>query len=247
MTQPLETLTQWVTDLASPDEHVRDETALSGLIDAVLGDDPVADDTARAIYDHALRDQGPLSGVGAPEGEDGVFGRSFTLELLAVLHHRENASPFLGRDRGERGRLAWQAVVEHENDFRSRVEGAGWAHVVAHAADLADELLVDPGSDDAAQRIIVAGVATLVSRSPRVYDGEEEDRLAQALCSAVGRRAAALDEIVAFAGRCAEKGADDVPRQNWKAVVRGLFFRVGDERDDATRVLRDLEQQLVRI
>ena len=84
MTQPLETLTQWVTDLASPDEHVRDETALSGLIDAVLGDDPVADDTARAIYDHALRDQGPLPGVGPPGGAAGVFGRRLPAQSLAT-------------------------------------------------------------------------------------------------------------------------------------------------------------------
>lgn len=247
MTHSWETLARWVEDLASTDEYVRDTTALSGLAGALLGDDPVDDATARAVYDHALREDGPMKGVGAAEGLDGVFGRSFTLELLAMLHHRENTSPFLGSDRTDLGRRAWRDVVDKENDFRSRVAGLGWAHIVAHAADLADELVLDAGSEAGAQRGVVEGLAQLVNRSPRVYDGEEEDRVANALASAVERRCEALDELVALVRRSTVEAPDDVVRQNWKAVVRSLFFRVGTAREDTSRELRDLEAELVRL
>lgn len=247
MTHSLEGLIGWVEDLASTDPAVRDATALAGLTDAVLGDDPVDDETARALLDHALRPDGPLSGLGEPEGGDGIFGRSFTLELLAVLSSRENTSPFLDPVRRERVRRTWLDVVEQERDFRARVDGHGWAHVVAHAADLADEVAgwpAVPGAADNPAAEALEGLARLVSRSPRVYDGDEEDRIAHTLASAVRRRPDLLEEIVTVVRRDAHEPGHDVVRQNWKAIVRSLHFRLGAE-DDRPGRLRDLEAELV--
>ncbi len=248
MTHSREALTGWVDDLASTDPAVRDETALAGLTDAVLGDDPVDDDTARGLLDHALRHDGPLSGLGEPEGGHGIFGRSFTLELLAVLSSRENAAPFLDPGRKNRVRRAWLDVIEQERDFRARVEGHGWAHVVAHAADLADELAcwpAVPGATDPTAEA-VKGLARLVGRSPRVYDGDEEDRIANAFASAVRRRTGVLEDIVDVVGCEVHEPGHDVIRQNWKAIVRSLHFRLGVEYD-RQGCLRDLEAELVRL
>mgnify|MGYP000959362856 CR=1 FL=1 len=246
MTHSWEELTGWVDDLASTDPVVRDETALTGLTDAILGDDPVDDDTASALLDHALRPDGPLSGLGEPEGGDGIFGRSFTLEVLAVVSSRENASPFLDPGRRVQIRRAWLEVVERERDFRARVEGQGWAHVVAHAADLADEIAAWPADSGAANdpaAEVLEGLALLVGRSPRVYDEDEEDRIAHALASAVRRRPGFLDDIVAVVRRDTHELDQDVVRRNWKAIVRSLHFRLGAD-DDRPERLRDLEAEL---
>src|SRR6266540_4169251 len=67
---------------------------------------------------------------------DSVFLRSYsTLVLMEVVAY-DNAHPFLGQ--GEAAGLLDQVLeyLRKERDLRSWVEGPGWAHAVAHTADL---------------------------------------------------------------------------------------------------------------
>jgi hypothetical protein len=214
-----------VDDLSSPDSSVRDGRALTGLTEALLSDSPIDDDEARGLYEYAVRPAGPLQTIGDPEGSPTAFGRSFGLELLALLHHRHNQRAFLSEDDRTHILGIIEGIGRGEQDFRGHLAVEGWVHVVAHAADLMDEYLDAPGTTpDEAQRVIDA-LASLVERSPRTFVDGEEDRVAIVLAGAQQRGqldVSALEQLVL-------KHADDHPsapaRRNWTNVIRSLYFR----------------------
>lgn len=233
-----------VHDLASPAGRVR-EDALTTLVEALIGEEPVDDATAHSAHRAVQGVDGPLATVGADEGDGSAFGRSFHLELLAILHHRNNESRFLAEDE-----CSWvvelvERVAEREVDFRSFAEPHGWVHVVAHTADLVDEVLGSSWVSAEETGRLIRATALLTTRAPRVFDGGEEDRLAMALGGALSRGQLAVAGLRSLIGSAVEADHPSTSRRNWLMVVRSLWFRTGATlTSDQRSVLRELEGEL---
>ncbi|MEO6708658.1 MAG: DUF2785 domain-containing protein [Planctomycetota bacterium] len=75
------------------------------------------------------------TGLGEGEG-DGVFLRSFSALHLSLLVARDNRQPFLEPADVTAAVSAVARSLREERDRRGWVEGKGWAHPIAHAADL---------------------------------------------------------------------------------------------------------------
>lgn len=241
----LEALTKLVDDLADPDPLIRDERALSGLARALLGDDPVGDAVAAAVHEYALRASGPLGPDVEPTQGDSVFARSFTIELLAMVHHRDNTSAFLSDEAWNASVAALETAARRETDFRATVPKKGWAHVMAHCSDLADELMAAPRSDPDHVARVLSALIKMVGRSPLRFAGEEEDRVAHTLAGAARRGQWNVSALTTLLGDHDDWHAASVKRMNWKSVVRSLFFRLDEPIDpDTTFALRRLEASL---
>lgn len=237
---------QWVQDLSSPDPRIRDDVALAGLAESLLGTDRVPDDIAGMIHDAATaQDRGPFATLGDVEGADSAFGRSFGIELLAILHNRNNTSPFLSAANCAFAVSLVERFAAQESDFRAFAEDKGWVHVVAHVADLADEVLCASWlSVEDGQRVVEA-LALLVARAPRLLAGGEEDRVALALAGALGRGQISPEGLRSLAADAVDIHPASVRRRNWTMVVRSLWFRAREGlSDDAKATLLDLESDL---
>lgn len=243
-----ETLKVLVDDLADPDPSIRDERALAGLVEALLGDESVSDATAAAVHGYALRATGPLQSCGEPAGGDGVFGRSFTMELLAILQHRDNERPFLADKAWRASVSALVLLTQREQDFRAQVDACGWAHVVAHSADLADELLASPRCERRSATQVLESLVMLASRCGQLFAGEEEDRIALALAGAISRDQLKVSALEKLLGDPQRWEVASVRRVNWKSVVRSLAFRMDQPLGEPTvRELCRLEESLTRL
>jgi hypothetical protein len=183
---------EWVAELApellswlgSTDAELRDEFAYRILAAWVEREQFQADqlrDMVRQMLDNLH--------IGLGERDtDSVFLRSYsTLVLMEVVAY-DNAHPFLGP--GEAASLLDQVLeyLRKERDLRAWVEGPGWAHAVAHTADLLMMLARNLQLGAAELERLLDGIADrLLEPSGVVFVQHEDERLAYAALNVLRR------------------------------------------------------------
>ena len=144
--------------LRSPDPVLRDELALTLLVDLVPRLDPAVRRTLGASMEARLRD---------PE----IQARTFAALILAELVSQgEFQSSWLA---------AFEAWYPAETDLRGYDQELGWLHAVAHGADLLGAFGCCPQVDPAAMLRLAA--ARLLAPTDYVLRDQEDDRLGYAM------------------------------------------------------------------
>ena len=179
------------TMLGDPDPHLRDGIAYPTL--ATWVSEGVYDDLLEGLGD------GMTSGLTVGLGErdtDSVFRRSFSALVLAECISRANDAHQLGPEVllrwGDRA-AGW---LVRERDVRGFVPGKGWAHAVAHGADVIGVLAASPavGRLELTVLLDVIGDRLLIQTDHRFVDGED-DRLAAATMGILRRDVVSLEVI----------------------------------------------------
>jgi len=189
--RPLTDLTAELVDLlGAPDPRLRDALAYEVLARWI--GDGVYDDLLASLGDSVSR--GLTVGLGATDG-DTVFRRSFSALVLASCVERDNRAQLLAVDvimRWAERALSWFA---RERDDRGWVEGAGWAHSVAHGADLIGAIAASRRLDEAHLGVLLdVLVERLAATTGFLHDGEE-DRLALAVLTVVQRELLPIEHL----------------------------------------------------
>ena len=117
-----------------------------------------------------------FKGIGE-KGTDTVFTRSFTTLLIALILGRDNQEDFLSKDTIEDMKEKLIKYMELEEDIRGFVPDKGWAHSVAHAADMIDELVKNPKLNKECYPDIIRTLWSKVLISNSVYVHGEDERL----------------------------------------------------------------------
>jgi hypothetical protein len=190
--RPLNELTaELVAMLGSTNPVERDEIAYPVL--ATWVSEGVYDDLLVTFGDSmadALR-----QGVGN-HGDDTVFRRSFSALVLAECVLRDNVAHVLPRDAvvnwADRA-IAW---FVREQDLRGWVDEKGWAHAVAHGADLLRALAESRHLEAAHLEVLldVLGERMLASSSRTLTDGED-DRCAYAALTILQRNLLTSEQL----------------------------------------------------
>jgi hypothetical protein len=229
--RPLADLTAELTTLlGSTDPVERDEIAypiLATWIGAGVYDDLLAGlgDGMAAGLTQGLGDVGTIS----------VFRRSFSALVLGECVARDNAASLLpGGKLLEWGDLATGWLVR-EQDLRGFVPGHGWAHAVAHGADVLDALARSSHFRLNELTVLLDVVADRVlAPATAVFTAGEPDRLARAAMSVFRRRLVPLRVIEPWLARIAAAATDHGPEGhdpflttgNPEAFLRALHLQV---------------------
>jgi hypothetical protein len=184
-------------------------------------------DQYRAILRLTLDSQHAFLGLGEREG-DAVFTRSFSILAggIAIYMHRQQ--PFLTPDEVHN---ALDKVLEYfarENDLRGYVEGKGWAHTVAHTADLLDEFALCAEIDRSGLLRILDAIHVKAATTETVYIAEEDERLAYATLSLFSRELLNEREVEAWIKNFApidRVGEWHNRHLNTKNFLRSLYFQ----------------------
>ena len=161
--------------LGDPDSHRR-ETAYQVL--ATWVEDGVYDDLLQGLGDGMAA--GLLVGLG-DQGTDSVFRRSFSALVLGECIIRDNERHIVPPET----LLSWGDRVAgwlvREKDLRGYVPGKGWAHAVAHGADVIASLAKAEAMDRLELTVLLDVIADrlLTETDQRLVHGED-DRLARA-------------------------------------------------------------------
>jgi hypothetical protein len=240
---PAGTLEAMVAGLSSADPRLRDDLVAATLTRWIVLDRQLSQQVMRDLHRQATAAGGPLATLGDKDS-DTVFGRSFTILLLALLHAADNAAAYLDDSQWHDAVATLAQVGQKELDLRAQVPGKGWAHAIAHAADLADELARSNRCTDDVARDLLRALSGLVNRLEHAFLGEEEDRIAIAVASLISRGHASVADLRNLAGIDPGDPMElaTARRANWKSVARSLFFCLPDApaKVDADRLQQDL-------
>ena len=108
---------------------------------------------------------------------DGVFTRSFTTLLVALILARDLKDNFLSQDSIEEGQTKLLAYVKAEMDVRGFVPGKGWAHSVAHVSDALDELVKNPKIKKTAYDDLLHALWSMYLQPHYIFIHDEDERL----------------------------------------------------------------------
>jgi hypothetical protein len=174
------------------------------------------------------------------QGSDNIFVRSFSALVLAEIVHRDNQSALLDQRQVHRLLDGALAYLLAEQDLRGYVPDKGWAHAVAHAADLLWVLARSRYMHiDSLERILDAIAAKATPPGAHIYLYNENQRLARAALGAIGRDLVDLSFLTSWIGRLTRPGGRAV---GVEAFFDGLPPAIADPADLA--LLRNTTQFL---
>lgn len=192
--------------LGDPDPRVRD-----GLAYLVL-----ATWLERGVYDELLTGlgDGMCEGLRTGLGEDHtdtVFRRSFSALVVTAAVERDSAAHLLHPDIvlrwADRG-LHW---FVNERDLRGWTDATGWAHAVAHGADLLGSLGKSRHLAREHLQVLLDALADRLARSEgQTMDAGEDDRLAHATVIILLRDAISADWLGGWLEKLVRAFDDDL-------------------------------------
>lgn len=237
---PVGTLDLLFDALGSDDPHLREEIAARTLGRWIVVQHVLPSEPMRLLHQRACGQAGALQHLGE-SGTTSVFRRSFSILLLAFIHAADNRTEFLTDDEWASSAHTLVSYGQGEQDVRAKVPHLGWAHAIAHAADLADELAKSPRCSHGVAAQILSALGDLVARAREPFRGEEEDRVAVAIAALLENRLITWDDLTRAMGS-APASLDEARRINWKGIVRSLYFRLdgGEVRERAAALQAEL-------
>jgi len=164
--------------LGSTDPELRDDIAYIVYANW-LKRDMFTKEEVRAHVDELLANF--EKGIGETES-DSIFLRTFSVLLLAEIVHNDNKKPLLEKDQIQSILAKGLWYLDAEKDPRGHIPVTGWAHALAHTADLMLVLGKNRQTKKGDLEKILQGIANkLVHSTNWVYIHGEDDRLANAV------------------------------------------------------------------
>lgn len=199
-----EQLEALVTCLASPDPELRDQFAYTTLAELLRDQRPAAGqlEFLAARLDRLLQQPDP-AGVAHP----------FSILVFAEIARTDRIEAWMSPE--QRLDLVDKAAdyLENVSDYRGFDPQVGWRHGVAHGADLAMQLTLNPELGSAQQRQLMRAIARQVAPA-HAYRFGEPARLARPLLFIAGRDELEQEEWEAWF----DELTDPAPLSSWEAA-----------------------------
>lgn len=235
---------QWMLDyIGSPDAELRDKLIYSTLERWITGE-VFRQKELRGLLLQALSPDYLFYKIGE-KGTDSVFKRAFSIlipPLILSIHEKE---PFLSE---EQLYSVAEQVLEYvylEQDVRGYVEGKGWAHSTAHAADALDALARTIRNREFSYAILAA-VRHKIYLHDYLYINFEDERLVTAVMSLWNQNILVQEEwknwLYSFTIiEAAPAPQNDILVQNIRTFLRSLYFRTLENGADSAFTIAVLE------
>ncbi len=227
-----EIIAEMMRHIGSPDGYLRDELIYSAFGTWILDYDAIDQEQLRGLLPIVLDEEHLLYKVGE-QNTDSVFTRSFSVLLLPLLLITHRAHPFLSGPEIYRIKEKLLYYLKNEKDRRGFVNGKGWAHAIAHAADALDDLVQcsELNKPDLAETLEV--IYEMVCVKDLGYTHLEDERIVTAVIAILKRQLLSDTEITqwiqGFADRTLTITAGperSVIRANVKNFLQSLYFRL---------------------
>lgn len=165
---------QMLTHIGSTDAELRDQLIYRTFID-LLSDNLLSPQQLQYLFDTASSEKFLYADIGE-QLSDSVFTRSFSALLVASILAKDAEQLTLNDECLQPFFKKIGRYLLLEQDTRGQVQGKGWAHSIAHGADLATITIKHPKFDlQHAPSILHA--LKLTTWKDAVYTNDEEERL----------------------------------------------------------------------
>ena len=227
-----ELLDQMLHHIGSLDPILRDDLIFSRLAEWIMsGELPVT--SAKRIVSFVLSPDGLFYKMKTSD-DTAVFTRSFSALLLAVVLETDAAHPQLEEQTYEQISNQLLEYLSNETDFRGFVPDYGWAHSIAHIADVYNAWFKHPRCQIRNEQAAIARFIEILMTPDYVFIDEEQERVITAWLAA--RERGMTDEILFTTIETSVQTLLDLPvnwsderftvLRNTKQLLRTLYFRV---------------------
>ncbi|AYC30500.1 DUF2785 domain-containing protein [Paenisporosarcina cavernae] len=222
ISQPL--LENMMENIGNTDAYLRDKlifTSFYYFFDRGL----LTSDQIEFIVERLVKEKLLVKGIHYSSSDD-VFTRSFSSLLVALIFYFDAKSSLVKEE--VLLPLIEDALlsIQLEKDTRGYVGEKGWAHAVAHSADMIASLAMHPLVKNTQKRQLLEGIERFLLLSSGYVD-EEEDRLAFAFLE-LGKNHFTASEITKWLEELKHK-ADQLYEEN-KSTVESYYPRVAVRR-----------------
>lgn len=173
-----------IRNIGTTDFVLRDELIYTAFGQMILLKDLLDKNQLNKLLEICLDDHHLFYGLGERK-TDSVFARAFSVLVLGLVLDADNRHSFLSK-------REFSFVVEKvfkyfksERDIRGYVEGKGWAHALAHAADTLNVIASHSYSTEKESMDLLKIIKSKVLLSDAVYSHNEEERMALPVLSVV--------------------------------------------------------------
>lgn len=222
-------MTQWI---GSPDPYLRDELIYSAFARWIYRDGLLTGQQMLSLLDTMLDDRHMFFHMGETKN-DSVFTRAFSVLVLPLLLNAHRRMPYLTPQNIMTVKKELIRFLDEEQDRRGFVEGKGWAHAIAHAADALDELVLCEEMTRSDLLDMLNVVSRVVCDSQQVFTHGEEERLGTVLLSVIERHALPDEDICLWIESFSDpvlavrqQPAKMYIRANAKNFLQSLYFRL---------------------
>lgn len=241
---------QMMDNIGSLDPELRDELIHSVLSNWIIKG-VFSNEQTLELLEMNLDDRHLFFKLGE-EADDSVFKRAFCMLNIACIiyyHRNNNLLP------DDKVREVKEKIVDYysrERDLRGYVQEKGWAHSAAHGADTLDELALcnSLGQDDLID--ILASIRDKVCISCYTFINQEDERMVNAVESALKRRLLGDAEIASWIKSFKDAIKEEIYPQhhtlitNIKSFLRSLYFRLLEE-DGSKAIVDEIRETLNHI
>ena len=177
-------LQQMLLQIGSTDAELRDQLIYRSFI-TLLSGNYLNSKQLQYLFDTATSEAYLYKEIGE-EHTDSVFTRSFSALLVAGILAKDTELLVLEEEGLNRFFKKIGRYLLLEKDLRGFVEGKGWAHSIAHGADLASTTIKHPKFDLQYAPFILHALK-LVAWKDNVFINDEEERLITIIESLIHR------------------------------------------------------------
>jgi hypothetical protein len=155
-------------------------------------------------------------GIGETES-DSVFLRTFSVLLLAEIVHNDNKKPVLNNEQIQSILKKGLWYLEAEKDPRGHIPVKGWAHALAHTADLLLVLGNNRHTGKSDHELVLQRIGNkLINSTDWVYIHGEDDRLSNAVTAILQRNMVTVEFLAEWLKSITE------PENSWKGACTEL-------------------------
>lgn len=177
-----ELLAYMLKNIGSTDGELRDELIYRLFVKLISGDFLEKELLIKAVGE-MVSDRYLFASIGEIDS-DTVFTRSFSSLWLTALLWKDKEQPFLEDDLRKYAFEKSAMYLVKERDIRGFVDGKGWAHSIAHGADLAAMAVNHSSLEPKLIPVILEGVSSCFWKGG-VYTDDEDERLVTVVLSLV--------------------------------------------------------------
>jgi hypothetical protein len=183
--------------LGSNDGYLRDKLAFPIMAQIILADFatyPLTSDQREELLLTCIDQDHLFSHIGEV-GTDSVFMRTFSSLIVAAILFKDHQNPHISEKVAGRVTQAMLTYAQQERDYRGYLMGGkGWAHSIAHLADVLDESAKNRYTTAAGYTAILETLTYLASLPEPLGYGEDE-RLAFVALGIIARQSVDLASL----------------------------------------------------
>ncbi|MED1567885.1 MULTISPECIES: DUF2785 domain-containing protein [Bacillus] len=220
-----------INHIGSTDSELR-ELIYSSFSQLIL-DNELAHELLVEILDFCLSDL-LFKGIGE-NGTDTVFTRSFTSLLIELILYKDNENQFLSQSIIYKAKDELIHYINLEQDLRGYVPEKGWAHSVAHVADVCVELVKNEKIEQKYYSEILETLWKKIFYTKGVYIHNEDGRIIRPILAMLNRGleiegVEALIKGIPMEMKCQKEELDDEHylflKANCKLFLKSFYIEI---------------------